>query len=347
MNQTYRHIDVCLNRISEGLRVVDEIVRFHLNDKKILKELKEIRHSVRSIFSISDIELLKVRDSHNDAGFDFSTITEETREDISSIAKASFKRIIESLRILEEYSKLENIKKLTNTNIEKLRQSMYYYEKAIILKLENLKKISILKQKIYPITPDFGNTIEGNEKLVNYCIEINKVSNFVQLRLKERSKKELISIISDIKNGTNGELEIIINDHLDICISENLLGVHLGQDDLPLLSAKRILGDEKIIGISTHNITQAKEAIKGGADYIGIGPIYETKTKDTGYKPLGLKVLLEINKLAIEKNILSFAIGGIKKDNVVNILTTKITGVALISELQQSTIINYSRIINL
>ena len=342
MNTIYRHIDVCLNRISEGLRVIDEIIRFHLQDEILLKDIKEIRHSVRSFFSISDVELLNCRDSVNDKGFNFSLKSEEKRTDIISIARSSFKRVIESLRVLEEYSKLEEIKKLTNINIEKLRQSIYYYEKTVLLKLESLKKISIITQKIYPITPDFGNSINGNEKLIKYCIEINKVSNFIQLRLKNRSKKELISIISDIKKETNGELEIIINDHLDICISENLLGVHLGQDDLPLSAAKQILGNEKIIGISTHNANQAEKAINGGADYIGIGPIYETKTKNTGYKPLGLKMLKEINNLSLDKNILSFAIGGINKDNIEDVFETNVTGAAIISELREDTVKFYN-----
>jgi len=345
MNKIYRHIDVCLNRISEGLRVIDEIVRFHLQDEDILKKLKETRHSVRSFFSISETDLLNARDSVNDPGFNFTTPSEESRTDIISIAKASFKRVIESIRILEEYSKLDEIKQVTITNFEKIRQKMYSEEKNILLKLEKRKNLSILQQKIYPITPDFGNSDKGNEKLINYCIEINTVSNFIQLRLKNRSKKELISIISSIKTATDEKLGIIINDHLDLCISENLLGVHLGQDDLPLLSAKKILGGEKIIGISTHNVSQAKEAIKDGASYIGIGPIYETKTKDTGYEPLGIDVLKEIIKIAGEKNKLSFAIGGIKKENVKTVLSTKITGVAIISELRSNTVVSFKQLL--
>ncbi len=344
MNQLYRHIDVCLNRISEGLRVIDEIVRFHLKDEKILKELKEIRHSVRSFFSISETNLLNARDSINDPGFNFTTLTEESRADITSIAKASFKRVIESIRVLEEYSKLDEIKKITNYNFEKLRQKMYYEEKRVLLKLEKVRNLSILRQKIYPITPDFGNTDKGNDELLEYCIEISKVSNFIQLRLKNRSKKELISIISSIKRVTDEKLEIIINDHLDLCISEDLLGVHLGQDDLPLLSAKKILGDEKIIGISTHNIIQAEEAIEDGVDYIGIGPVYETETKDTGYSPLGINKLVEINKLALKNSVLSFAIGGINKDNVKDVFATDVTGVAIISELKNDVVSSFNEL---
>ena len=341
MNKIYRHIDVCLNRISEGLRVVDEIVRFHLEDEDVLKELKEIRHSVRSFFSIPENLLLNARDSVNDPGFNFTTKTEESRSNITSIARASFKRIIESLRILEEYSKLDEIKKMTITNFEKLRQIMYTKEKNILLSLEKKKNLAILKQKIYPITPDYGDTVEGNEKLFHYCKEISKVSKYIQLRLKNRSKRKMIKIIQTIKSITDNKLNIIINDDISLCISEDLFGVHLGQDDLPLELARRTLGYEKIIGISTHNIEQAEDAVNEGADYIGIGPIYETLTKNTGYKPLGTDLLTSINNIAKEKNVFTFAIGGIKKENIKKTLNTGVDGVAIISELKENTVDNF------
>ncbi len=346
MNQIYRHIDVCLNRIGEGLRVIDEIVRFHLEDEKILKELKEIRHSVRTFFSIPENDLLNSRDSIEDPGFKFVTQTEGTRDSVTSIAKASFKRVIESIRILEEYSKMKQISEFTNINFEKLRQKLYLDEKNILLLLEKRKNLNILNQKVYPITPDFGNSVAGNNELIDYCIEINKVSNFIQLRLKNRSKRELISVITLIKDATEGKLEIIINDHVDLCISENLLGVHLGQDDLPLKSAKKILGDDKIIGVSTHNILQATKPINDGVDYIGIVHIFRTTTKDTGYEPLGLDLLKEINRIPAENDKLSFAIGGVKKENIKSVLNTGVTGVAIISELKSNTVSSFKKLLN-
>lgn len=108
----------------------------------------------------------------------------------------------------------------------------------------------------------------------------------------------------------------IVNDYADIALAVNADGVHLGQDDLPIAEARKILGAKKIIGISTHSIQQALEAEKGGADYIGFGPIFNTQTKDAG-KPKGAAALKEIKK---HIKIPVVAIGGINTDNLKSVL---------------------------
>ncbi|PKL52076.1 MAG: thiamine phosphate synthase [Nitrospira bacterium HGW-Nitrospira-1] len=104
---------------------------------------------------------------------------------------------------------------------------------------------------------------------------------------------------------------LIINDHADIALAVDADGVHLGQDDLPLREARKIMGN-KIVGISTHDLSQAKEAERGGADYIGFGPIFHTTTKDAG-APKG------VDNIRIIKENVSIplvAIGGINLDNI-------------------------------
>lgn len=326
MNKIYRHIDVCINRIQEGLRVIDEIARFHLEDKKLFESIKTVRHNMKNATNINNEILIYNRDSINDMGFNFQSNSENSRKSLKSIVFSSTKRVIESLRILEEFSKLPEIE--TNVNFEKLRQAMYQIEKELILKLS---KLDLSKSKIYPITP--------STDILNYCKSIDKVSEFIQLRVKNLNKSEIIELIDKIKSETS--LKIIINDHIDICISENLAGVHLGQEDMPMLKARQILGHDKIIGISTHNVEQAIKAKKEGADYIGIGPIYETQTKDTGYTPLGLETL----KTIVEKvDIPTFAIGGISKDNFNDTLKTGVTGCAVISVLQDNPECNYNEL---
>lgn len=328
-NQIYRHIDVCLNRIQEGIRVVDEIVRFHLDDEQLLKTLKELRHNVKNFFSLDEALLLTARDSENDAGFNFTTATEGCRSSLLAIARASLKRIIESLRILEEYSKLPELS--CNINIEKVRQHMYTTEKEILLRLA---KLDLSASRIYPITPEAG--------YLEFCETIVEKSDFVQLRLKNRSKKEIIEAVRRIKKVTDGKLNIIINDHIDICLAENLGGVHLGQDDLPMREARKILGHGRIIGISTHNVEQAQQAERDGADYIGIGPAFETATKDTGYAALGLE---KLGTIAGSVTIPSFAIGGIGKDNFSAVIQSGVTGAAVISALTGDICKNYAELL--
>lgn len=122
----------------------------------------------------------------------------------------------------------------------------------------------------------------------------------------------------------------IVNDRVDIALAAQADGVHLGQEDLPLDIARKLMGKEKIIGISTHDLAQAQEAERGGADYIGFGPIFGTSTKETGYSPRGPAMLKEIRQ-AVKIPIV--AIGGINENNVVQVWEAGADTAAIISDL--------------
>lgn len=125
----------------------------------------------------------------------------------------------------------------------------------------------------------------------------------------------------------------IVNDRVDIALAAQADGVHLGQEDLPLDIARKLMGKEKIIGISTHDLAQAQEAERGGADYIGFGPIFGTSTKETGYSPRGPAMLKEIRQ-AVKIPIV--AIGGITEDNVSQVWEAGADAAAIISDLMRA-----------
>ena len=123
---------------------------------------------------------------------------------------------------------------------------------------------------------------------------------------------------------------LIINDHLDLALAVGADGVHIGQDDLPLSKVREIVGPNLLIGVSTHSPDQAKAAVRGGADYIGVGPLYATKTKIDVCQPLGLDYLEYIVKnLAIP----FVAIGGIKENNLAEVIKAGALTVALVTEI--------------
>jgi thiamine-phosphate pyrophosphorylase len=116
---------------------------------------------------------------------------------------------------------------------------------------------------------------------------------------------------------------------VDIALASQADGVHLGQEDLPLRVARKLMGD-KIVGISTHDLTQAVEAERDGADYIGFGPIFETATKQTGYAARGLAMLREVRS-AVKLPIV--AIGGITEENIAQVWDAGADAAAMISDL--------------
>ncbi len=121
----------------------------------------------------------------------------------------------------------------------------------------------------------------------------------------------------------------LVNDHADIAAAVDADGVHLGQDDMPLEYARKLLGWKKIIGLSTHDADQARQAEKAGADYIGFGPVFKTGTKDAG--PVqGIARLAHIRKTV---SVPVVAIGGICQNNVRDALNAGADGVAVISAI--------------
>jgi len=148
----------------------------------------------------------------------------------------------------------------------------------------------------------------------------------IQLRDKQSAKSDLLNLaISLSRRLKKSKTLFIINDHLDIAVLAKADGLHLGQMDLPLSAARKILGKDKIIGVSCHNLRQALKAQKDGADYIGIGPVYKTSTKP-GSHAIGEKVLKQLRD---KINIPYFAIGNICKSNINRIVSAGATRIAI------------------
>ena len=122
----------------------------------------------------------------------------------------------------------------------------------------------------------------------------------------------------------------IVNDRLDLALAVDADGVHLGQDDLPPKAARALLGAGKVLGVSTHSIEQALWAAEQGAVYLGIGPIFATGTKATGYEPVGCDT---IRQLRARIDLPLVAIGGITLSNVGEVIAAGAAGVAVISAI--------------
>ncbi|HEY5576490.1 MAG TPA: thiamine phosphate synthase [Clostridiaceae bacterium] len=153
----------------------------------------------------------------------------------------------------------------------------------------------------------------------------------VQVREKDISSRQFFEITRSVKQVTDYyNIPLIINDRLDIAQAVGAAGVHLGQSDLHLLDARRILGQGKIIGISAGNTAEAAEAEKNGADYLGIGAVYPTDSKSDADEPIGLGGLRNV---VSSITIPSVAIGGINRGNVGDIFGAGVNGVSVISAI--------------
>lgn len=152
----------------------------------------------------------------------------------------------------------------------------------------------------------------------------------IQLRAKAMSSKDLLELAQTAREMTRPfGCQLIVNDRVDIALASGADGVHLGQEDLPLRIGRKLLGD-KIIGISTHTLDQAKEAEENGADYIGFGPMFGTSTKDTGYSARGLEMLAQLRAVV---SLPIVAIGGITEATIEDVWRSGADSAALISDI--------------
>ncbi|MDP2168049.1 MAG: thiamine phosphate synthase [Thermodesulfovibrionales bacterium] len=167
------------------------------------------------------------------------------------------------------------------------------------------------------------------------CLEMTLIAlragvRWVQYRQKDKSRRQLYEEALGLRRLTaDFGAVFIVNDYADIAAAVDADGVHLGQDDLPIAEARKVMGGDRIIGISTHSIKEAVEAESAGADYIGFGPVFPTLTKDAG-EPKGVKSLREI-KQAVRIPVV--AIGGISLKNLPSVISAGADSVAVASAI--------------
>lgn len=196
---------------------------------------------------------------------------------------------------------------------------------------EYKEKNRVLPVGLYGITAEkFSNgrtNVEVVEQMIKGGIKI------IQYREKKVSKsyRAILEECKRIRELTRkAGVTFIVNDHVDVAILVDADGVHVGQDDLPVEEVRKLLGRDKIIGLSTHSPDQAREAVESGADYIGVGPIFATRTKDDVCDPVGFAYL---DWVVANISLPFVAIGGIKLANIDQIARRGAKTICLVSEI--------------
>lgn len=205
------------------------------------------------------------------------------------------------------------------------------FEKALELRKIN-KKNWIYKFKNLNSLGAYVITSPDHIKIAEKALRAG--ANIIQYRDKTSQRKDLLRNAIEIRNITNKYNSIfIVNDFIDIALMSHADGVHLGQDDIPVLEARKITSSNFIIGVSTHSLSQAIEAQSHGADYIGIGPVFSTPLKKN-HPSIELNTVKEVLETV---NIPVVAIGGLNLDNILKLRNIGIKNFAMIREFQTNT----------
>ncbi len=321
-SSVYRILDANCNRAGEGLRTIEDFLRFASNDVELSKALKELRHDFAAAIQLLDRgQLLSNRDSIRDVGTLIATNAEQSRVDPSHVVLAAVNRVQQAFRSLEEFGKLVSI--TFAERIESLRYQAYELFRRIELQLiTEHQSRGFDSARLYVLI----NCRLSLREFIARAVSISNAGvDLLQIRDKDRTTAELIRYSDELKKAVDPtKTRIIVNDRADIAASVGL-GVHLGQDDLDPATARRIVGPSLPIGISTHDIEQARQAESIGADYIGCGPTFPSTTKDFDVFS-GVDFL---SSVAAEIRTPAFAIGGISLERLDEVLATGIHRVAV------------------
>ncbi len=328
-----RLMDANLDRLSEGLRVLEDVARFILGDVSMTESLKQMRHRLTSIPPEFETSLIMARDSGGDVGRD-SLVTGTERRYLSDLVAANAKRAQQSLRVLEEFSKLPEVpQEIAGRGFEQARFTLYEIEKQLIYRLSGRERQERING-LYVII-DTG-VLNGRNEVEAARQAINGGAGIIQIRDSSMGKADLIATCDMLMQACHeANVLFIVNDHIDVALATGADGVHLGQDDVPLKLARRILPPDKIIGFSARTVELAVRAQEEGADYLGVGSIYPSPAKPEA-DVIGLSRLREITERV---SIPVVAIGGIEEKNAKAPLENGADSIAVIS-----TVLNYDDI---
>ena len=367
-----RILDASLNRATEGLRVVEDYVRFALDDGHLTEQFKRLRHDLAAVGAVLPLEERHAaRDTRHDVGTGVTTPSEGRREDAWGVCVASLERVKQSLRSLEEFAKVASPR--AAGAFEALRYRLYTLEAAVGRTVDAMERLEgVYLYVLIDGCDSEGAFVELVEQLVAAGVDA------IQLREKRLGDRELIErgrllrkVLNEhhnthaacgslplegragegvgswytlqsplpspplqgegTGNSSHGRAVLtssplcIINDRPDVAAIVDADGVHLGQDDMTVKDARAVVGTRKLIGVSTHSIEQARAAVLDGANYLGVGPTFPSRTKEFAAFP-GLALARQV---AAEIRLPAFAIGGVSADNLNEVLATGISRVAV------------------
>ncbi len=326
VRQTFRIIDASLNRAGEGLRVLEDVARLLLNDVNLTQELKTMRHELIRGDNLFNQQLLESRNSAGDVGIDIDVPGETKERDLSVIIVANARRVQESLRTLEEVAKVPGVApKSDSEKFKQARFNLYTIERKMLSRLLRQDKLKHICG-LYVIIDT--QSLRGRSHVEVARQVIHGGARVIQLRDKVMTKKALLPIAHQLKTlcVEQGVL-FIMNDYFDLAIETGADGLHVGQDDLPVRVARKLLPIDTILGASVSTVEQAVAAQSEGADYIGVSAIYPTLSKEA-VEVVGLERMRQIKQAV---NLPLVALGGIMKDNAAEVISAGADSVAVIS----------------
>ena len=328
-----RILDANANRAEEGMRVLEDCVRFGRDDPFLSGQLKQLRHQLAEALQLLPRQdFLLARDTQGDVGTTIIASGEYDRSSLAEIIEANMRRVQQSLRCLEEYSK--PVSADVAHRLEQIRYQSYDLHRALATSERGRQRL--VDSRLIVIV----DTADSDQELRRECEELAAAGvDVIQLRDKHAEDRLLlhragvIRSLLDQRRASRSRVPLfIINDRPDLARLSRADGVHLGQDDMTVVEARKIVGTTALVGVSTHTMEQARKGVLDGANYLGCGPTFPGQTKQFDSFP-GLAFLEQVSA---EIRLPAFAIGGITLENLDEVLESGLQRVAVAGAVARS-----------
>lgn len=324
MDAIARIIDANANRAREGLRTLEDIARFALDDADLSGRAKALRHRLRAAIeglAIGSGALLGARDTPGDVGTAITTAGERDRRGLAHVGQAAAARASEALRAIEELAK--TLGREGGAPFEAMRYEVYELERLIVggvLARPGQWALCVILT---------GELCRGRavENVARRAIEGG--ADCLQVREKALGARAFVEVARRVVAAARpAGVPVIVNDRADVALAAGADGVHVGQGDLSIADARRVLGAAAIVGVSTSSMDDAARAIDDGASYCGLGSMFASSTKP---KPTLAGVAYLRAYLGDERarGVPHLAIGGITPANAGELAAAGCRGVAV------------------
>ncbi|MEM9587690.1 MAG: thiamine phosphate synthase [Planctomycetota bacterium] len=319
----FRILDAAANRAAEGLRTMEEYARFLQDDAAAASEWKSLRHDLAAaIARLPRADLIAARDTSRDVGTGTEGDSEYRRMRVSDVLAAAASRTQQAIRCLEEYGKVidGDFAKV----VEAIRYRCYTVCRDAELSAIRASRVQRLQAASVYVLIDCRESIDAFVSWVKMLVTAG--AGLVQLRDPSADDRTLFERArAGAKAVRDTDSLFIVNDRCDLAVAADADGAHVGQEELPAAEARRLIGEQRLLGLSTHDLAQAKGAESLPVDYIGCGPTFPGTTKNFSEFP-GVAFLKEV---AGEISLPAFAIGGIHPGNLDQVIAAGVRRVAV------------------
>lgn len=320
-----RILDANANRCAEGLRVVEEIARFSMQDGILTGSLKDLRHQVRRSVETLAQGGIRHRDSIGDVGSGSATASELSRGSLAAVARANFARAEEALRVLEEFGKLVDEK---GANLFKsLRFALYAIERGFFTETAAAARIPrtpFLYAILDRSAVDQGKVASVAEALVSAGVDM--IQYRAKLAGEAEKRRDVVAILQAARGAS---IPVLVNDDVELARETGADGVHIGAEDASPGEARSIVGPGRIVGVTVTSLDELPRLPIGAVDYIGVGPVFPSPTK-----PEAPAVGVEFVRSVRGRTPLPLvAVGGIRAENALEVIDAGADGIAAVSAL--------------